>query len=942
MQNRLKNLLLLLFFASGVSALVYEVVWVRWLTLLTGTTQRAVSVVLAIFFSGLALGAFFAGKLSKRIKKPVLFYGLIEVLVGVWALVSPLFIVFLKSLAASQTNLLLGVSFFLLPPTIVLGATFPILVKALGKKNVPFLYGVNTLGAVAGVLLAGFFFPPILGLSLTVRLAGGLSLAVGLLAVYLGRKFVISAFREKTPVQAVHRSLGIDHRSLIFFVLFLGGFAALALEVLWTKLLVLVMGGSVYTFSTVLVVYLVGIALGSLFVGKLSIKRPAWVFFLSQAVVGIGVIVALFFIDRLPFLLLDVLEKASSNFWLLTTIEAGIAGTIIFVPTFFMGVSFPLAISLLRGTGERDAGYAYGVNTFGGVLGSIAAGFFLIPFLGLQRSVLMMGLVYLALAVVVLLKFIGIRRGFLLALFVVALLGVLAPSWSKEVLTSGVYSHASFWIDNKQGSEIVFYKEGLYGTVTVRKFPDGVQLLQINGKNEASSDFDSDASVFLGHLPFVVHPNAKRALLIGLGGGFTLDSMTDYDVESIDLVEIEPAVVEATRIMGEVNGESIEDKRVNIIVDDGRRYLVSTIDKYDIIVSQPSNPWLTGVSNLFTREYYELARDRLSEGGIMASWVQLYSMPQEDLKIALRTFYEVFPNVQAWTNLAGDDLILIGSSGEIAQATFKPALKKLEIDSREELLGYLLLREEEFKSLVSETKSIHSDNLPVLEFSGPKTLYQNTSEENLRLLEQARSARADKWGGFRNLLLGAQIAQFEGNLATSERLYKEALALDPQNRQVARLLADVMIVRAKGLAKEGKTDEALALYEEVKTIYSEGFVAYREKGELFLSQAKSGEAFSLATVRDAERELLGAVKLAEYDAATHISLGIIAGIYGDYERAEVELLRAIEINPRDTLAWNNLAKAYWDQGKKEEAKSAWRESLKINPNQPEIRKAIRK
>lgn len=940
-QKMKKRVLLILFFASGISGLVYEIVSVRWLTLLTGTSQQAVSLVLAIFFSGLALGSFLAGRVSKRIKRTVFLYGLIEALIGVWALASPVLIKILGNLASSQTSLFLGAVAFLLPPTILLGFTFPLLVKAFGREYVPSLYGLNTLGAVIGVFLAGFFAPPILGLSTTVRLAGLISLAIGLAALKISSLFSVEESKTESKSKAFNKKAAM----MIFLILGIGGFASLALEVLWTKILVLLTGGSIYNFSTVLGVYLIGIGLGSILIGKIKQARTPLIFFFSQVAIGIGVLSALFFIDNLPFLLLDVFRKFADNFWLLAAIETAVAGSIILIPTLFMGISFPLAIFLLEGEADKDSGYGYAVNTLGGVLGSSAAGFILIPSLGLQKSILTMGLIYLILAGFFLILIIGIRKWLFLTLVLVFVLSLFIPRWRREVLTSGVYVNANQWLINEEGARLTFYKEGLYGTVTVREFPNGVQILQINGKNEASSDFDADAAVLLGHLPMLVHKNPKDVLLVGLGGGFTLDAITDYNgVARVDVVEIEPAVVEGARTMGEVNSNVLEDSRINMIIDDGRRHLIASQKTYDVIVSQPSNPWLTGVSNLFTKDYYELAKLALSstheEEGIMISWLQLYSMPKEDLKIAIKTFLSVFPNTQAWTNLVGTDLILVGGKGDIPSANSAKGIKKLEIDKQGELLGYFLLDTSELREIVEGEKNIHTDNFPILEFSSPKALYRETLSENLELVKSKRKSRAWEWALFRDLLLDAQVAKAQGDLEKAQEFYKKALSFDEDNRQVARLLADIMISRAKKLSLDGKVEEALAFYDEVKEVYPEGFEAYTEKGELLLSRARSGPAFHLATVNMAEEEFSRALELAEYDVQTHTNLGIIYGIYGDYEKSEKEFLRALEINPGSVLAWNNLAKAYLDQRKKAEARDAWEESLKINPRQPEIKKAI--
>mgnify|MGYP001602333225 CR=1 FL=1 len=930
-----KSLLIGLFFSSGISALAYEIVWVRWLTLLTGTTQHAASAVLAIFFTGLALGSFIAGKLASRLFKPILLYGLVEVSVGLWALASPLVVSYLDSLASSQAALFFWIVVFLLPPTVFLGTTFPLLVKALGMQYIPVLYSFNTLGAVVGVLAAGFFFPPLLGLSATVRIAGAMSVLVGLGALCIRNHEAVKETDLRTD------SVTGNNSRLILLVLFFSGFAALALEVFWSKLLVLLMGGSIYTFSIVLMVYLAGIACGSGFVRRFGMKRTDVVLFVSFLAIGVGVVASLFFIDKLPFLLLGVLQKTASQFWLSTLIEAGIAGMVIVVPTLFMGISFPVAIALLGREGTKAAGYGYGVNTVGGVAGSLAAGFFLIPQLGLQRSIFAMGGVYLLLAAFLLVFMPGIRRVALAVISVFLAAGLFAPTWGREVLTSGVYINADSWVKNREASKLVFYKEGMYGTVTVRAFPDGVKILQINGKNEASSDFDADAASLIGHLALALKSDARKVLLIGLGGGFTLGALEDYDTDSIDVVEIEPAVVEAAKNMTDVNGDALSDSRVTVTIDDGRNFLKRGSASYDVIISQPSNVWISGVSSLFTREYYELAKKRLSEHGIVVAWIQLYGITPEDLQIAVRSFTSVFPHYESWTNLTGQDLLLIGSASRIERAKLKSPIKKHEIETREELEGYKLLDQSELTLLAGEGP-MHTDDFPILEFSTPKSLYQNITAKNLELIYSLRKKRDDPWGRWRNFLLEAHTKQLEADLEGAQKAYVAALDVDTQNRQVARLLADVITARARKHVKEGNTEEALSAYIEAERAYPEGHIAARSRGELLLRQAKSGIGFYLPAVNEAEGEFVKALERAPWDFESHLNLGIVYGIYGNYALAEKEFKKAIEIHPASTLAWNNLAKAYFDQKKMGEAKNAWEESLKVDANQPEVRKALKR
>ncbi len=792
-----------LFFASGATALVYEVAWLRSLVLIFGSTAFAVSTVLSSFMAGLALGSYTIGRWVDRRGRPLVVYGLLEIGIGLFALAIPYLFQAMPLLyrgawatlqppAYAFALLRFALCFVvLLVPTALMGGTLPALARftAAARRNlvvgVGGLYGVNTLGAYFGTLLAGFGLLPGFGLGTTLRVAAAVNLLIG-----AGALLVAWARRREGEAQAglaleevlsdeaaaVAPGDGALSGGIIAGAFALTGCAALALEVAWTRILALVIGPSVYAFSLMLAAFLVGLGLGSVIVAwaMARFRWKGWAPFVTlSAAAGALAFLTLLGFQRLPHLYFQLFNRwgAGNDPGMTFAIGMLLSGLVMLPPTLAMGGLFPAALEgfgVSREQAGRGVGLLYAANGGGAIAGSFAAGFIFIPALGLQRTVLLAAWLYLAVAGG--LAGVALRRrprawlGPALALGLGFLMYVAAPPWNRFLMSSGVYhydiesdeplSAAEFSARSTEGYEELFYREGLVSTVMVARERDvygwlgadsvpGVFLVT-NGKVDASSLFDMPTQILSAHIPLLLHPDPRNVLVIGLASGTTAGSALRHDIESLDVVEIEPAIEQASHAFDFVNGRPLDDPRTHLTIADGRTFLLLGQERYDVIISEPSNPWMTGVSNLFTRDFFLIARRRLAAGGIFTQWVQMYGMSPQNLAVLLRTFRSVFPYVYVFNTIPYTDLILVGSSEPLAidpdrvdRRVQAPGvledLGRLGIESAAGVLAHGRLGPAELGALVDRAPRpglLNTDDNAWIEFWAPLDLYRQTREAN--------------------------------------------------------------------------------------------------------------------------------------------------------------------------------------------------------------------
>ena len=688
------------FFLSGATGLVYEVLWIRMLGLVFGHTVFAVTTVLTAFMAGLGLGSWIFGRLADRQTRPLRLYGVLEIGVGLFCLLVPVLLPWVEAAYRALARGL-GLSFFtfslaqfalilvlFLPPTTLMGATLPILsrvfateARTLGRR-VGFLYALNTLGAMVGTGLAGYLLLPALGMRATLFLAAAVNITVGALIV-LADRHVAAAAPAEAPVAPTADTAEVEPPSaaatLTAAALAVAGAASMVYEVAWTRALSLAIGSSTYAFTAMLLAFLLGLALGSALFSRLFGARrlgPA-AFGLLQLGAGLAALGILPLFERLPDLVVRALAVSLAPGFVLL-VEVALAVAAMLVPTLLIGAGFPCAVQVVARGPARvggDVGRLYALNTLGAIVGTVVAGFALVPIIGAQGAVKVAIGLNLALGLVLVVA--GRRTvpqwqwlgALALALVIVAGL-VRVRAWNPVMMAAGasVYARQYQRFAGQGGlaqatadSQLLFYRDGLTATVSVHR-EGPTTSLRVNGKTDASNGVDMHMQLMLGHLPLLLHPDARGVLVIGLGSGVTVGAVAAHPVERVDVVEIEPAVVEAAAFFERENRAVLRDRRVHLAIGDARNVLVAADRRWDVIVSEPSNPWIGGVATLFSEEFYALARSRLTPGGVMVQWVDGYAIRPEDFKMIVRTFRTAFPATTVWHAHGVADFVLVGSA----------------------------------------------------------------------------------------------------------------------------------------------------------------------------------------------------------------------------------------------------------------------------------------
>jgi spermidine synthase len=773
----LRRAWLLIFFISGSAGLIYEVVWSRMLGLVFGTSALAISTVLIVFMGGLSLGSYVLGKIADKVKSSFLFYGILEGGIGALCLLVPFFLshisLIYKSFYPSLQDSYLGLAILrlalvilvLLPPTFLMGGTFPAFSSGYARigeagKDISVAYAVNTGGAVAGTVLAGFVFLPNLGISLTIKLAASLNFLVFLSVLFLYK--VGEEEEEETPHSPIIYSS--ETAKLATLVIGLSGFSAMALEVAWTRALHMVFGITTYAFTTMLASFLLGIVIGSALLSRYIERVKNLPLLLAYIELGAGFTALLFsrIIDLLPILFLSLFQFIGKSFSLFYLTQFLICSLTLIIPTSLFGASLPIATRIALRSKEQFAGgvgKVYAFNTLGNILGSFFAGFILMRLVGAAGIITISALLNI-IAGGIMLR--GVRevspRNIKEAwgIFGAVLFFALVPfRWNIERLTSGVYLYAPYYLEKRslrsaiemmEGRKIIYYKDSITSTITVTEGEyEGkrVRSLQMDGKTEASSFADLTTQYMISHLPLLLHKHSRRVMIVGLASGCTLGAALCHPVEEVICAEIEPAMTEASKLFQDVNYEYWKDKRARVVIEDGRNFLFLSREKYDCIISEPSNPWISGLGNLFTREFYQIVKEHLNEGGIFALWIPAYITSLSDFKGMIATVCSVFPSVSLWNYppIYADVLVICSnepfnlSLDEIEKKIegnpqIKESLQRIGISSAWDVLRGFLIADKKVLQF-SKGYPLNTDDLPLIEYSAPKWLYRSINYEVL-------------------------------------------------------------------------------------------------------------------------------------------------------------------------------------------------------------------
>jgi spermidine synthase len=779
-------------FLSGTAALIYQVVWARHLCLIFGGSHLAVTTVLAVFMGGLAIGSYWFGRKAPEKSRLFRLYAVIEFGIAIsavlfWVLMKcyPTIYVFFAQINNSSIVYLTTVRIVLalialIVPTTLMGGTLPILSNLVSNRDsflgvgVSLLYAVNTLGAVVGAALAGFILIPLYSVSGALVVAVASNIAVGTLCIVLDI-MALSALRGTTTTSPHCSASYADHdkkdgniaspsspmsQTLVLWGIGISGFCAMGYEILWTRILSIIAGASVYAFTLMLMAFLSGISIGSssfvLLSNRLfrslasSPKRLIIVFGAVQIVIGISA----YFVSShlyemssltnlLYFLLHDKLHLAGS-FETRQTANFILVFAFMLVPAFFMGFTFPLTVAIFTNKDRPlscTVGKILSSNTVGAIIGSATCGYFLIYSVGLQSSLQVLILANIGIGLIALASI--LRNSF--AYYVTAIIVLLSFSlpfffpqalrlWTPKI--SAIYqrgddTHSDRFQDTMANFEILYHGEGIQELVSsIHNY--GELFFITNGRIEASNDIkDMKLQMMLGHLPMLLNRNPRKVFVLGTGTGMTLGAVSSHpEIEQITLAEIEPKMINIARTFGGYNHQVLDNPKLRLAFNDGRNYLMTSKERFDVITADPVHPWFSGTGYLYSREYFKLVAEHLNSGGIACQWLPLYELSEENIKSVIKTFSETFRFSMLW--YAQEDAILIGSNSPILidEGTLERRihiqqvhddLVPLRMGSAEQFLSSFVMGKAGISSY-SFGGIINTDDNLYLEFSAPRSI----------------------------------------------------------------------------------------------------------------------------------------------------------------------------------------------------------------------------
>jgi spermidine synthase len=998
-----------LYSVSGAAALVYEVTWTRLFTLYLGHTVAAASTVLAAFMGGLAAGAWLTRNTEGRLRT----YALLELLAAAIAIALPLAVGATTpaltwayadgSAPARFAFVRITISLALLGvPAAAMGATFPVASRWFspeGAAGAGPLYAANTAGAAVGALAGGFWLVPALGGRGTTWVGVALNVIAALGALWLARGHPVatapapptSAPRARRRMAAPDRpaSAAAPQPLIAWIAVAVSGFVALVFEVAWTRLLALAIGPTTYAFATMAASFITGLAIGSATASAVvkRIAQPAALLAGTLAGTAVAALLAAWYAaSRLPLVVAGQVADPAAAFTHVIATQGAIVALLLLPMTFMLGAAFPLALAAAsRGAARvgRDVAAVYAANTGGAIAGALAGGFILLPSFGLEATFrvtsLVAGLVGLTCWVLAS-RAAGasLRRAVAggVAGAVAVTLAIALPQWDRDLLASGAYKYAPYVKSGDldaalRAGHLEFYEDGAAATVTVRDLA-GVRSLAIDGKVDASNGADMLTQRLLGLLPMLLHRQPRDICVIGLGSGVTVESaLAAGGVRRADVVEISREVVDASALFRRENGHVLDRPAVRLILGDGRSHLQLTRSTYDVIISEPSNPWMAGVAALFTREFFESARERLAPDGLLCQWAHTYDISGPDLRSIVRTFASVFPDGTMW--LVGEgDLLLVGSRGQSVESRLPLVAARWQRGSIPALLQdvgvaggatpFALLSlfaggPAELQAFAG-TAPIQTDDRMALEFSAPRGIYGRLASENtrdIRALADSRPATitdvldratAGDWTvrGRMELKAEAYELAFEA--------FERAVRLDPTDREALAGLTEAAAGGGREPSEAALLDELAAAHpgsaavriEQSRLLAAQGdYPAARAAAQGAMAIAPddphAGEQFASVLADAGDRETLApfADRLAARfpDRVAPRYFQAAAAFLAGNPAAAADRARAIVVaHPQDARSQNLLGIACASLGHADCARTAFLAALDANPRDP--------
>jgi spermidine synthase len=1024
-------LFLVAYTCSGLAGLVYEVSWSRLLTLYVGHTTAAVSAVVAAFLGGLAAGAGGGGVVASKLRplQALQAYVALEILAVIAALLLPVelraLIPFLRWAYADaapgplfpiiRLGSCLGMVFI---PAAALGATFPVAARWFAQRSSSparagsALYAMNTVGAAVGSLLAGFTLIPAIGITGTTRVgmvasivAAGLVSFVAIREKDVGlkpesmtanppnrRDLRLRPNRPDAAPRGPHASHGASTEGRLWLavtVLGVSGFAALVYEIAWTRILALVLGPTTYAFAATLAAVIAGVAigsgLGSWSVGRLKPGTHAGALSVALGLCAVTIVTTSTLAgSSVPRIVAHEVAASPDSFTTLLREGMLLTAALILPTAICFGAAFPLGFAIAGDPAHSHArrfGTVYALNTIGSVAGTLVAGFLLIPWLGLPTTLAVAAFCVVAAAIGIL-AVVEVPKGMRTVAYIVSASAVvaivLAPQWNRALLASGVYLYAPFVpksLDLEtqlEAGTLLYYKDGAPATVSVKRLT-GTTSLAVDGKTDASNRSDMLTQKLVAHLPLLLHPDPHTVAIVGLGSGVTLGAALSHPVDHVDVIEISPEVVDASRFFEAENHRGLDDPRTRLIVGDGRSHLLLSKQQYDVIVSEPSNPWIAGVAALFTREFFEAARARLAPGGLICQWAHTYTISEQDLRSIVATFISVFPNGSAWM-VNDNDVLMVASTSPV-----EPLLTNIEHHwtrghAAENLAEVGANAPFSVLSLFAggpgdlarygAGADVLDDNRMRLEFSAPRELHRASAGENdasfasmmdadtapTVIRDRKAHATVDDWRGRADMMTKSDAY----SIAYDD--YVRALKLNPLDRaslqgftRIAVLTGraqdalswvksltmqqssgDVQIAISKLLAAANLKADAIrvgtaacAQEGDGRAPPHTGSAACEQLAALY---ADAGDVTSLDSVVGTLR------KAAPDQPGTHYYAAAAAFLRGNAELALDEARKTIAADPAYAAAYDMAGAAHTRLGQPDRAAQAFQTSLRFDPH----------
>lgn len=788
---------------SGMCALIYQMAWLREFRLVFGASTAASAAVLAIFMGGLGLGGALLGRWADRHGRPLHLYGNLELAIAASAAVSPVLIMAVRwGYIQTGGSLVLGLpvatvirlvlsALVLATPTILMGGTLPAAARAVetsrdvGRGNLALLYGLNTLGAVCGAFVATFYMLELFGTRATLWLACLLNLLVALTARSLARTADYSGATVETVTTSTEPAARSQRAPAmyVYAAAAIVGFAFFLMELVWYRMLGPLLGGSTYTFGLILAVALLGIGLGGAAYSFFGTRfRPTLrLFAITVALEAVCMAVPFALGDRLAVLSAVLRDLSAMGFYGYIVAWSLVAGAVVLPAAIVTGFQFPLLIGLLgegRENVGKETGFAYAWNTAGAIAGSLAGGFGLLPLLTAQGTwqavvVLMLGLSAIAMALSARYESEALRLAIPGMAAAAALLLVLIPAgptaaWrhsgigaGRSVLKPATQTTLTDSI-NDICRHIIWETDGVESSVALNA-NNGLAFV-VNGKIDGNAISDAPTQIGLGMISAVLHPNPRTSMVIGLGTGSSAGWLGAIPgMERVDVVELEPAIREVARRCTPVNEDVMNNPKVNVILGDGREILLTAPDQYDLIVSEPSNPYRAGIASLYTKEFYEAVSARLADGGVFSQWVQAYEIDTPTIRTIYATLGAVFPYIDTWQSKT-DDLILLCSKDPIrfdapelrkrvAEEPFRSfLLRGWRTEGLEGYLARFVAGHSLAELIASQETELNTDDRTLVEFGFGRTL----GRFNLFNISEIRAAARAR-GAHRPLVTGGAV-----------------------------------------------------------------------------------------------------------------------------------------------------------------------------------------